>query len=180
MEKALKFLSSNKATYYEIYDNSGDMLIKANEETTAEIIERFEDDWDFLQDGNYKLIAKKSESTPKSQQQTYRFTKGNPTPIQEPKTVQRMSSTPGAALYTLEQIREIEAQAEKRGEEKARITILEDKVNRLEKNLIDLVKFVNDKFDEVDGTKDNDFLGTAKSIIGDISEAASSMQNFKM
>lgn len=179
MEKAQKFLSQNKATYYEIHDSSGDMLFKANEESTDVVLERFEDDWDFLQDGNYKLVAKKSESTPKSQQQIYRFTKGQPQ-IQEPKTVQRMNNSPGATYYTLEQMREIEAKAEKRGEEKARITILEDKVNRLEKNLVDLVKYCNDKFDDLDGNKDNDFMGTAKSIIGDITEAAGAMSNFKM
>lgn len=179
MEKAKKFLSQNKTTYYEIFDSSGDRLFKASEDTTEEILERFDDDYDFLQDGNYKLVAKKSESTPKSQQQIYRFTKGTPQ-NQEPKTTVQRMSTPGAALYTMEQIREIEAQAEKRGEEKARITILEDKVTRLEKNINDLVKFINDKFDELDGNKDNDFMTTAKSIIGDISEAAGAMSNFKM
>jgi hypothetical protein len=179
MEKALKFLSQNKATYYEIFDGDGDRLFKANENSIEETTELFEEHYDFLQDGTYKIVARQKENTPKSQQSIFRFTKGQPQE-KETKTFQKMSSTPGAAMYTLEQIREIEAAAEKRGEEKARITILEDKVTRLEKNLTDLVKYCNDKFDELDGTKDNDFMSTAKSIIGDISEAAGAMQNFKM
>lgn len=167
MEKLLNQIIEENSVSYKIRNNLK-TLYHRTFETVEETLEQLEKDFESLENGNYVFSSGTIGKFRDSKVTNLNFRKSN------------INLKPQNTKIMDFDLDKIKREAYEQGYKDAQIKILEKRVDTLEKRVDTLVKILNEKLDELDGEKDNDFLdkvGKLASTLGDAKEVMAGFNN---
>lgn len=182
MEKIFKFIENNPSKlFYKIINRSGQKISLGSAESTEELKEAIESEYDMLPDGKFSLLLGSNINMSNNRSLVLEFTKG-----EAKQTFQRnQTSNSMQNGFSYDQVQEMILKAREEGRKEAEIEMLKRQVSdlhfdykELKKDFENFKKTVANKFDELDGIEDNDILSKGIDTITKLNEAKNALSGF--
>lgn len=184
IEHLIRFLNANNTfQFWRILDKEGNELFEYDSDDIDAIKAELSEDFQSLQSGNYTLRGSSTKFQGEKAAKKLPFYI-KPEPKQTIQTAPKMSVN----TFTAEQVKEMVQEAERRGAEKAKVDILENKlsdfIGRYDREMKALKEAIAKKFDELDGSNDSDFIDKATEaftkVTPQLPAIANGLKSFKL